>query len=423
MSDLQLALLALGALIILLVIAYNWWQERKLHQQTEKHFDAPKQDVLLQQEDGISVQLSHTSTSLKVQEDALLADIPVDTFVADDVFEISADVDVSDDPIHSLQTTDHDFSELDQSIFTDSEPVTLDDSGAAERIEENIAALEKLQHEASRLPESIHSQIDLTALMYLPQPVSVAACFSFLDALKGINKPSYAYGLNMLQIWEKMSRERDVEYTKLACSLQLADRSGCVSRADLNYFQNEIDMLSAKLSAQIEWQGSGDPYVNAVNLDQFCIEVDKTISIHVKHGENGPFTGTKLRGLAEARNLILKDDGAFHAEDENGNTLFILINQENYPFSTKMLSSSVVSNITFQLDIPRVNNMTDVFNNMVSMARQFKDALGGHLVDDLQKELGEIQLDKIRHQLKIIHATMIARNIEPGGATALRLFS
>jgi hypothetical protein len=44
-------------------------------------------------------------------------------------------------------------------------------------------------------------------------------------------------------------------------------------------------------------------------------------------------------------------------------------------------------------------------------------------VDDNNKLLGEIQIEKIRQQLKVIHATMLVRGIIPGSESAHRLFA
>jgi FtsZ-interacting cell division protein ZipA len=79
--------------------------------------------------------------------------------------------------------------------------------------------------------------------------------------------------------------------------------------------------------------------------------------------------------------------------------------------------------VTFQLDIPRVKNCPEVFNQMVLTARQMESSLGATLVDDNQRPIGETQIEKIRQQLKVIHAKMVARGIVPGSPSALRLFS
>ena len=47
MTDLQLALIGLGVLIIVAIVLFNWWQERKLRTEISQRFDEPQQDALL----------------------------------------------------------------------------------------------------------------------------------------------------------------------------------------------------------------------------------------------------------------------------------------------------------------------------------------------------------------------------------------
>ena len=46
MSDLKVALIVLGALIIAGVLVYNWLQERKLRNEVSRDFIVPQKDVL-----------------------------------------------------------------------------------------------------------------------------------------------------------------------------------------------------------------------------------------------------------------------------------------------------------------------------------------------------------------------------------------
>ena len=47
MSELQIALIAIGALIIVAVLIINWWQERRFHRQLESNFSPLNKDALL----------------------------------------------------------------------------------------------------------------------------------------------------------------------------------------------------------------------------------------------------------------------------------------------------------------------------------------------------------------------------------------
>ena len=46
MNDLQITLMAIGALIIVAVIFINWWQEKKFHQQAQAEFSTAHIDIL-----------------------------------------------------------------------------------------------------------------------------------------------------------------------------------------------------------------------------------------------------------------------------------------------------------------------------------------------------------------------------------------
>jgi len=47
MSDLQIGLVALGVLLILLVLGFNWWQDRRVRRRMQEHFPASEHDPLL----------------------------------------------------------------------------------------------------------------------------------------------------------------------------------------------------------------------------------------------------------------------------------------------------------------------------------------------------------------------------------------
>ena len=210
-------------------------------------------------------------------------------------------------------------------------------------------------------------------------------------------------------------------FKQAACSLQLADRGGAVAKNLLNKFQFAVEDAGLELNAHVEWQGNGDAMQHAVELDQFCMEVDQLISVHV--AQNGaPIHGTKFKGMAEAAGMTLKDDGKFHYY-ANETLLFTATNVNNVPFTSESLRSDVLKGITFQIEIPKVSNCEQVFNQMIIIAQKMASSLSASMVDDNQKPLGDLQIEKIRQQLKVIHATMVARGIMPGSPASMRLFS
>ncbi|WP_459617601.1 cell division protein ZipA C-terminal FtsZ-binding domain-containing protein [Bordetella sp. 2513F-2] len=52
MSDLQIGLIALGVLLILAVLGFNWWQDRRVRRRMQAHFPGSDQDPLLGSEEA-----------------------------------------------------------------------------------------------------------------------------------------------------------------------------------------------------------------------------------------------------------------------------------------------------------------------------------------------------------------------------------
>jgi len=281
-----------------------------------------------------------------------------------------------------------------------------------------------------QLPNTVHPQIDLTAVLYANKNIGYQALIEMAESIDDISLPIMIYGLDDSDKWHLVDTNEalhiDVNaltFKQVTCSLQLADRGGPAAKNVLNKFQYAVENMGLELNAHVEWQGSGDVLQRAIEIDQFCIEVDQLINIHVAQNEV-PIHGTKFRGLAEANGMILSDDGKFYYQDASSKyPLFSAIEANHQAFTAESLRNSVLKAITFQLEIPKVPNCEQAFNQMVLIAQKLSMSLTADLVDDNQKPLGDLQIEKIRQQLKIIHATMVARGVMPGSPASMRLFN
>lgn len=511
MSELQIALIAIGALIIIVVLVINWWQERKFHHQVEKNFSPLQSDALLDDGNTDEADRQHSKhdelnayepnfskrnlNEPKYNPDAF-DNAPLRSVdkKADDNFSIDNSNKISkqslhmeheasdrfvnlhseeaaEERIHKEASIEETYSELvnakfersnsetskhAQSNFAENEnnktndfkadfdqaPILLDPTEENSSPKNDESTVNLTLEDLVSLPEMIHGQMDLTALLYLSMDTSASTLSQALTSLfDDFDKPIFVHFLDANKQWhllKDIQTNQDTMSTlisKVACSMQLADRSGAVDRNTLNRFQLAVETLGLDINGHVEWQNPGDALNTANSLDLFCIEVDKTIGFHLVHGESGAFTGTKLRGVAEAQGLTLTSDGTFkyfdHPSSErvtservkSQSASFIFFNREDNPFSPEMLRTSVVKSITFQLDIPHVKHSTETFNQMIQVARQMETALNATLVDSNNKVLGDIQVEKIRQQIKVLQATMLVRGIVPGSESALRLFS
>lgn len=407
LNDLTISLLAIGLGLIVLVILFNWWQERKMRKVTEKQFSASPSDLLMNDfADDV-----FEETAVLIEPSTKIKDV-VDRYDTDDVRlpdEVEFKIDLGDFEHESV-------------VIEEAPDVVVVEEVHAD-IEVHAEPVVETPVRNNGLPESVNKDVDLTALFFLPTPANGKRLRQFLIGLVNLDKPIYAYGLDSSQVWHPLTLEQEaVEFTKASYSLQLADRAGAVSADTLNRFQEMVTEIAYELSAQVEWIGTQEPLDFAQALDTFCLEVDKTIGFHILNGAAGRFTGTKFKGLAEANGLALKDDGAFYAKSKNGQSAFKVINMENNPFGSDMLKSVALKGVTFQMEIALTESCTETFNSMVLMAKSMAHSLSAMLVDDHQRELSDAKIEKIRQQLRLIQVQMTVKGIPPGSPVALRLF-
>lgn len=490
MSDLQIVLIIIGGLIIIAVLVFNWWQERRFHQQVDNNFSNIKSDALFDEtaldsntlsdandpfDDGFAInhdfiqEISITEVEQRLEpslepeidiqgqalygepETALAQPLPAQESAlksVDAAMELMTDNEFTADANAEINPVNHDgikaifagaFSKNIEADKTEDINQNQQQSTDSHQNQPDDASQQEVP--AQNLPAILHEQVDLIAVLHLALESTLEACVAALNSdFETYDKPVFIHvqtpDLRWLLLSEVSFRPEfsTQKISKIACSLQLADRTGPVSRSVVNRFQLAVESLGLDMNAHVEWQSAGDPVADAAALDTFCIDVDKTMGFHLLHGENGAFTGTKLRGLAEAQGLELAADGTFKYYDEATKKQavsaaklvvpsFVMFNRDQYPFSQEMLRSSVIKGITFQLDIPHVSQCTEAYNHMVQVAKQMETGLHAQLVDDNDRPLGDVQIDKIRHQLKIIQATMLTRNIIPGSDVAHRLFS
>ena len=101
MSDLQIALAAIGLLVVGGVYAFNLWQERKLRQRLERAFEGGHDDVLLKTAapepvvPSARIEPSLGGSSVAV-EAAMAEPAPVTADGADPVIEFAADIELSE---------------------------------------------------------------------------------------------------------------------------------------------------------------------------------------------------------------------------------------------------------------------------------------------------------------------------------------
>jgi hypothetical protein len=368
-SDLQLGLLGIGVIVVVAVIAYNKWQELKLKRRAEEAFSAGHRDVLF------------TGRGDAADE----ASIPVSS------------VPVAD----AAQRVEH----------------TLGEAGAA-------VATATEESPTARPAAMLDAAVDYIIGLDCARPVTGADLAHHARGLvdEALVKPVH---------WEAFDETRDAwraiaqegHYRRLRVGLQLANRAGAVEEEDLAAFCGAVQEVALALGAEADFADTDAALARARDLDRFCADVDIQIGLSVIGSESHTFSGSKVRALAEGAGLHIGRDGRFHRIGEDGIEQFALANLEPMPFHPETVRTLQTRGVTALFDVPRVPPSGAAFRRFIDFAHQLEQSLGGVLVDDNRKPIGQAALESIAQQLERIHATMEARGIPAGGPLALRLFS
>ena len=121
--------------------------------------------------------------------------------------------------------------------------------------------------------------------------------------------------------------------------------------------------------------------------------------------------------------MALRADGLFHAEDDDGNSLFVLGNLEPTLLTPESLRELETQGITMIVDVPRIADGGRVFDRMMQVASQLASALDADVVDDNRSPFGPDAARMIRQQIEHFQGQMQDYGLPAGSNLAMRLFT
>lgn len=384
MSDLQLSLIVIGVLVVVGVYLFNWNQERRFRRETEQ--------------------------ILAPVEKAASTALPVEPPPSEERVEPRIEPVAEDKPAADVKTP---------------EPVGSREAVVAARGEPTVVipapAVPVHREPVHVVPET--PNIDYRARLAAAGPMSGVALAELAERVAGIGKPVRVEVRDGAEgPWRPIVDPAAESAPEARFDVQLADRSGPLSVAQVARFRELLQASAADLGATVEFDDENAALATAAELDAFCADHDVAIGLNVVPNETMGLLGTKLRALAESSGFVLAADGAFHLNDERGGTLVALMSMDGVPFEAGSLKNLRSYGITLLLDVPRVGDGRQVFRRMTDLARHLATSLDGTVVDDKRTPLEQPSLDKITRQIESIQQALKGRGIIPGGPVALRLF-
>ncbi len=409
MGELQIALLILGAMVIIAVIVYNRVQEARFRERAEDAF-APSEKAALVESPAPRANGGHERIEPQFQS----ADVPVHG-----PQEPRASMVVAPTP-EEVNTA--------RAVVTTAFEAPADEPAMGRAVADT--PIEPVQGQSSASPlESEPADVDeqdplsYVARIVAHEPLPVAALEQMLRSMIGQTGRAQVEGRSTAgAAWSTLGTRRLPEdLREVRASLQLVDRRGMVTQHDIAQFQSAVARCAGTARASSDLP-QAEPFLKrARELDRFCAEVDVVVGMNVVAPRGRPFSGTRVRGLVEAAGFKSDQDRFLYLDNAN-NLRFALENQDQSPLTADALRNAQVNGLTLLLDVPRQPDGVSTFNQMVQVGRQLAQSLGGTLVDDNGAPVTDAGLEQIRNQLRAIYTTMDSRGMPPGSALAIRLF-
>ena len=398
-SPLQLGLIIAGVVLVVGVLIYNWWLERRVRRRITATFRQP---------DSVPVRpsgppsLQRVEPTLRAADPGIPQQIPADAvprFRPPAVDDAAPGWQPPMDVVAQGPASEGSVNEV--AAATPMAQSTDGDAGGHRKPDPEIECIVTLQP---------------------AKPVGVGALAAGLHARLG-KRLRWFGRIAPDAPWQILASDTRGEFVEVAACLLLADRNGAASRAQLDMFVRVLSELAPLLPAAMSVPDAGAETERAETLDRLCADVDVQIGLTLLKGDAAGIPGTKLRGVVEAAGFQLASGGRFEwVQEDTGEIHYTLQNLRNEPFTVNTLRLSATNGVVMLLDVPRVADPPRVFDHMKLAAKRLAHTLGADLVDDNRRQLDEAALAAIRKQVDAAAVALREVGIEPGSPRALALF-
>ena len=213
-----------------------------------------------------------------------------------------------------------------------------------------------------------------------------------------------------------------IRYQAFIVGIQAVSRNGLASQEELSAFNRQVDAFAQSIGGQTLHTDLAAFTEVASALDAFCARVDQTIAIHLVSPTS--ISGVELRSAVSGVGFTLGEDGVFHYTDKAGSTMFSICALNNEPFTNALLDNQSYKGFSMLLDIPHSPAGEKTFDDLfMDLAVRLSGQLNLNLVNDKMEEVSTQWLKDVRTYVLARQEEMLKVGIQPGGKTALRLFS
>ena len=198
-------------------------------------------------------------------------------------------------------------------------------------------------------------------------------------------------------------------YRLLRAKVLLANRHGALNAPEFSEFASGVQAVAQALGVPARMPDMLPVLDAARRLDARCAELDGQIVVNVEAPHAVP--PAEFASVVREIGMVERGNSRHVAVDEDGAVLF------------SAATGDAPNRVAFVLDVPRVERARDPLRRMVAKAWDCARLLGGRMVDDQGKALGDANFQRIERQLESRYDALEAAGFPAGSPLALRLFN
>lgn len=359
MSDLQIGLIVLGVLLILLVLGFNWWQERRARRRMETHFPTAEHDPLLGQTHGDAGRAPPVAKAVVPRREPGMG----------------------------------------------GEPVAGGAEAAASGPDEG--------DDADEADPAVEAVIEVV----FGNPVRGADLLPYLQNLRHVGRKTmrvFAETDGHRHCARLLPGEH---YTRLQLAVLLANRSGALTAIEWSQAWARAQDLAERFDAAVEGPETAPVLDQATKLDDICAQLDTQVGLTLMLGCAQPAGEV----LAIAREMGFVHDGPRLAwMSEEGIARFTLARGDGAAFDA---GTGGVAKLNLLLDVPCSPADDRAFGRMVDVGRELASRLRAELVDDQGRPVVDGADVSIDERLRTLFSHLDQAGLRAGSPRAQRVFA
>lgn len=238
------------------------------------------------------------------------------------------------------------------------------------------------------------------------------------------------FGKNSLtQVWESVElADKEAEFDDIAVSLQLADKTGAMTRKESNTFSTLAIEMADNLDKAIVFSMDIDDSVERGRvLDTLARKYDAKVVSNIIPKRRKGFRSTDLQSCTRDLQMVQSSNGVFNrfAKLDGVNTLrysLAIAGSDGKYVPLSGGDSFEIQDIVVFLNVPLVEKPVEAFDLMIADARRLAAWLDGKVVDKNSRNMTARTLDMLSGQISSLEKEMVLDGLTPGDATCKKLF-